>query len=174
VKEQKRGRKIAMTPEELDEYLAGARTCTAATIGPDGSPHATALWFVWDGSNMWLYSITRAQRWADLMRDPRIALLVEAGEDYFELRGAEIRGRVEPVGPVPRTSPSAESADPAPPEGATDVDAVLAGPERLWAAKYQGGEGQDQPTMVHDGAHAWLRVVPEKISSWDFRKIGSL
>jgi hypothetical protein len=164
VKEQKRGRKIAMTATELDEHLGGRRTCTAASIGADGSPHATALWFVWDGTNVWLYSIIRAQRWADLMRDPRIALLVEAGDDYFELRGAEIRGRVEPVGPVPR------AAEPAAPDVDADVEAVLAGPERLWAAKYQGGA----ETMVHDGAHAWLRVVPEKISSWDFRKIGSL
>ena len=166
MKEQKRGRKIAMTPSELDSYLGGERTCTAATIGPDGSPHATALWFVWDGTAIWLYSITRAQRWADLMRDPRIALLVEAGDDYFELRGAEIRGRVEPVGPVPRTG-DADAADPA-------VEEVLAAPERLWAAKYQGGAGRDEGAMVHDGAHAWLRVVPEKVSSWDFRKIGSL
>lgn len=169
MKEQKRGRKIAMTPSELDSYLGGERTCTAATIGPDGGPHATALWFVWDGSAIWLYSITRAQRWADLMRDPRIALLVEAGDDYFELRGAEIRGRVEPVGPVPRTGAVGD------PEGAeadvdADVEELLAGPERLWAAKYQGGTA----AMIHDGAHAWLRVVPEKVSSWDFRKIGSL
>jgi PPOX class probable F420-dependent enzyme len=158
VKEQKRGRKIAMTPSELDNYLGGERTCTAATIGPDGSPHATALWFVWDGAAIWLYSITRAQRWADLQRDPRIALLVEAGDDYFELRGAEIRGRVESVGPVPRTG------------DADAADGELAEAERLWAAKYQGGAG----AMVHDGAHAWLRLVPEKIASWDFRKIGSM
>jgi PPOX class probable F420-dependent enzyme len=163
MKEQKRGRKIAMTPEELDAHLGGERTCTAASIGPDGSPHATALWFVWDGTNMWLYSITRAQRWADLMRDPRIALLVEAGDDYFDLRGVEIRGRVEVVGPVPRTG-----------EAPDDADAVLAEPERLWAAKYQGGADADRPAMTHDGAHAWLRVVPDKVSSWDFRKIGSL
>jgi PPOX class probable F420-dependent enzyme len=160
MKEQKRGRKIAMTPEELDTYLAGERTSTAATIGPDGSPHATALWFVWDGTYAWLYSITRAQRWADLQRDPRIALLVEAGDDYFELRGAEIRGRVEIVGPVPRTGDDADAV----------AEEVLAEPERRWAAKYQGGAS----TMVHDGAHAWLRLVPEKISSWDFRKIGSV
>lgn len=166
MKEQKRGRKIAMSPEELDAHFGGQRTCTAATIGPDGSPHATALWFVWDGTAVWLYSITRAQRWADLVRDPRIALLVEAGDDYFELRGAEVRGRVEVVGPVPRTG-EAHGADPA-------VEELLAAPERLWAAKYQGAAGANPPPMVHDGAHAWLRVVPEKISSWDFRKIGSV
>jgi hypothetical protein len=154
MKEQKRGRKIAMTPEELDAHLGAERTCTAATLGPDGSPHATALWFVWDGSSVWLYSITRAQRWVDLQRDPRIAVLVEAGDDYLELRGAEIRGHVQSVGDVPRTGGD---------------DPALADAERRWADKYQGGA----PEMFHDGGHAWLRVAPEKISSWDFRKIGA-
>ena len=27
--------------------------------------------------------------------------------------------------------------------------------------------------MVHDGRHGWLRLTPEKITSWDFRKIDS-
>ena len=28
-----------------------------------------------------------------------------------------------------------------------------------------GGEA-----MFNDGRHAWLKVVPDKITSWDFRK----
>jgi hypothetical protein len=28
--------------------------------------------------------------------------------------------------------------------------------------------------MFHDGRHAWLRVVPSKIVSWDFRKLAAL
>ena len=34
-----------------------------------------------------------------------------------------------------------------------------------FARKYLGGD-----EMVHDERHAWLRVMPRKISSWDFRK----
>ena len=94
MQEQRRGRKIAMTPEECDEYLGSERTCTVATVSHDG-PHVTALWFVWDGECAWLYSITRSQRWTDLERDPRVAILVEAGEEYNELRGVEIHGTVE-------------------------------------------------------------------------------
>jgi hypothetical protein len=26
--------------------------------------------------------------------------------------------------------------------------------------------------VFHDGRHAWLRVTPAKIASWDFRKLG--
>lgn len=148
---QKRGRKIAMTDAERDAYLASQRTCRVATIGPDG-PHATPLWFHWDGRHVWLYSITRAQRWADLMRDPRISIVVDGGHDYEQLHGVEITGTVETVGEIPRVG---------------EPDEELAAVESVFTKKYFGLD-----EMFHDGRHAWLRVTPSKISSWDFRKLG--
>jgi Pyridoxamine 5'-phosphate oxidase len=146
--EQRRGRRIAMTPEEVDAFLAEERTCRVATIGPSG-PHATPLWYAWHGGALWLTSVVRSQRWTDLQRDPRVAVVVDAGTSYDELRGVELRGQVEVVGEVPRTG------EPVP---------ELEGPEQLMADRYMGG------TFVHDGRHAWLRMVPDKITSWDFRK----
>ncbi|MGN6607768.1 MAG: pyridoxamine 5'-phosphate oxidase family protein [Jatrophihabitans sp.] len=142
-----------MTDAERDAFLADERTCRVATISPDG-PHATPLWFGWDGTSLWLYSIVKSQRWADLQRDPRIGVVVDAGVDYFELRGVEINGTVEIVGDVPRTGGD---------------DPALADIERHFARKYMGGDD-----MFHDGRHAWLRVTPTKISSWDFRKLADL
>lgn len=150
MKEQRRARAIAMTPDEVDAFLAEQRTCRVATVGTNG-PHATPLWYVWHGGALWLTSLSRSQRWADLRKDPRIAAVVDAGEDYDQLRGVELRGRVEVVGEVPRTG------EPVP---------ELEGPEQAFADRYLGG------TMVHDGRHAWLRLSPDKITSWDFRKIG--
>ncbi|GAA3063472.1 pyridoxamine 5'-phosphate oxidase family protein [Pseudonocardia yunnanensis] len=151
MKQQRRARAIAMTPDEVDAFLAEQRTCRVATVGSTG-PHATPLWFVWQDGALWLTSLSRSQRWTDLQNDPRIAVVVDAGEDYGELRGVELRGRVEVVGEVPRTG------EPLP---------ELDGPEQAFADKYSGG------TIVRDGRHAWLRLVAEKITSWDFRKIGS-
>jgi hypothetical protein len=151
VKAQRRGGKIAMSPEEVDAFLAEERTCRVASIGADGAPHVTPLWFVWDGAALWLTSIVRSQRWTDIARDGRVAVSIDAGDDFMELRGVELRGRAEPVGEVPRTG-----------EPAPDLDQ----PERLYADKYAGG------VVFHDGRHAWLRVVPDKVVSWDFRKMG--
>ncbi|MCE0762150.1 pyridoxamine 5'-phosphate oxidase family protein [Pseudonocardia kujensis] len=148
-KAQRRGRAIAMTDDERDAFLAEERTVRVATNGTHG-PHATPLWFHWDGSAMWLTSLVRAQRWADLEKDPRIGAVVDAGHDYDQLRGVEIRGRVEPVGEIPRTG-----------EPNPELERV----ERAFADKYTGGH------VVVDGRHAWLRLTPEKISSWDFRKL---
>lgn len=139
-----------MTPDEIDAFLAEERTCRVATVGPQG-PHNTPLWYAWLDGALWLTSLSRSQRWTDMMRDPRVAVVVDAGHDYGELRGVELRGRVEVVGEVPRTG------EPVP---------ELDGPEQLFADRYTGG------TMVHDGRHAWLRMTPEKVTSWDFRKLG--
>lgn len=153
VRQQRRGRRIAMSTAELDAFLASERTCRVATVSAAG-PHNTPLWFVWDGTALWLTSIVKSQRWTDLARDPRVGVVVDAGEAYDELRGAELSGPVEIVGEVPRVG---------------EANPSLAEPELLMARKYFGGD-----TFHYDGRHAWLRLVPEKITSWDFRKLASL
>jgi len=147
---QRRGKVIAMDQAERDAFLDAERTCRVATVGPDGTPHVSPLWFGWSDGALWLFSITRSRRWKDLERDPRVSVVVDAGVEYSELRGVEITGRAEQVGEVPRGS------DPAP---------ELAAVEEIFARKYMGG------TFYPDGKHAWLRIVPEKIVSWDFRKL---
>lgn len=142
-----------MTGAERNAFLAEERTCRVATIGPDG-PHATPLWFAWDGTHLWLYSIVKSRRWADLMRDPRIGVTVDAGVEYLELRGVEITGTVEVVGAVPRTG---------------EPDDVPAAIEKQFAHKYLDPSGDGD--MFHDGRHGWLRITPTKIASWDFRKL---
>ena len=62
-----------MTLEEVDRFLAEERTCRVATVGGEGQPHVAPLWFVWDGATLWLHSLVRSQRWADLGRNPRVA-----------------------------------------------------------------------------------------------------
>ena len=151
MREQRRGNKIAMSAEDHDEFLTAARTCHAASVLGDGAPHVSPLWFVWDGAALWLNSVVKSQRWVNLARDPRIAVVVDGGEGFFDLHGVELHGRVEVVGDVPRTStPLVELAD----------------VEQRWGDKYMGGRG-----FIADGGHAWLRMVPDKIVSWDFRKM---
>ena len=164
MREQRRGRVIAMSAEEMGSFLAEQRTCRFATAGPDG-PHVSPVWFVWDGQALWVYSLTRSQRWANVSRDPRVAVVADDGHHYHELRGVEIEGEAAVVGPVPR--PVGEAL----PELALPELALpeLAEPERLMAEKYFG-----PASMIHDGRHAWLRITPNKVVSWDFRKLASL
>jgi hypothetical protein len=153
MREQKRARRIAMTQDELDAFLGEERMCRLGSVDATGAPHVSPLWFVWDGSALWLHSIVKSQRWVNLMRDPRVSIAVDGGVAYGELRGAELLGRVAVVGDVPR------AAEPHP---------ATAAPEQLWADKYTGGN------FRADGKHAWLRLEPDKVVSWDFRKLRDL
>lgn len=150
---QRRGRRIMMTPAELDSFLAEQRTCRVATVSADGRPHVSALWFAWDGSSLWLYSLTRSRRWTELRADPRVAVVVDDGEEYGELRGVELSGTVDFVGEAPRIG-----------EPCPELDV----PEQLFAAKNFGLDA-----MPHDGRHAWMRLTPDAVASWDFRKLAA-
>jgi nitroimidazol reductase NimA-like FMN-containing flavoprotein (pyridoxamine 5'-phosphate oxidase superfamily) len=147
---QKRSRAIAMTDEEVDSFLATEWVCRLASLKSDGRPHVAPLWFVWDGSAIWVYSIVRSQRWKNIVGDGRVSVVIDAGRDPSELRGVEVDGRAEPVGEMPRIEGRDES---------------VAAVEDLFAAKYGRFE--------LDGKHAWLRIAPENLVSWDFRKIGT-
>jgi PPOX class probable F420-dependent enzyme len=152
---QKRGRRIAMSETEVDAYLGVERTCRVATVKASGAPHVTPLWFLWHNRELWLTTLTKSQRWTDLERDPHVSVVVDSGDGYMELCGVELSGRVEVVGEVPRVGePNAE------------LDEI----ERLNALKYQGPNG----SVRHDGRHAWVRLRPDRIVSWDFRKIKSI
>ena len=148
---QRRGLKIAMSTQELDRFLEQERVCRLSTVAADGTPRSNPLWFVWHDRALWLYSLVGTQRWANIERNPSVSALVDAGHDYGELQGVELLGKVAVVGDVPRT-------------GHHDPD--LETPERLFFHKYF-----DRDKPVHDGRHAWLRLVPDQVVSWDFRKL---
>ena len=141
-----------MSDEERDAHLATLRVCRVGTVGAQGAPHVSALWYCWDGSALWVYSIIKSQRWVNLVRDPRVSVVVDAGVDYFELRGVEFMGKVEFVGEQPR---------------AGEPNRELEVPERLFAERYWGGSW-----LGYDARHAWLRLRPQKQVTWDFRKLG--
>ncbi|QFS90365.1 Pyridoxamine 5'-phosphate oxidase [Mycobacterium sp. THAF192] len=142
-----------MTTAEIDAFLSEQRTCRVATVSGTGQPHVTPLWFAWDGTAIWLYSIVDSQRWTDLTRDARVALVIDDGEHYGELRGVEIVGTAAAIGDVPRS-------------GSPRADVSI--PERLFSEKYFGAD-----EFVSDGLHAWLRVNPVHLRSWNFRKLRS-
>jgi hypothetical protein len=110
------------------------------------------VWFVWDGTALWLNSLVRSRRWTDLRNNPQLSAVIDdGGAEFGRLRGVELTGDVEVVGEVPRAG--------------THV-AALASPERLFADKYLAGGD-----FRYDGRHGWLRLVPDAVVSWDFAKL---
>jgi PPOX class probable F420-dependent enzyme len=82
---------IPATHRDLLESQALAHV---ATIGPNGEPESSPVWFGWDGTHV-LFSLTKKrQKYRNLKRDPRIALSFVDPENpyrYLEIRGTVAR-----------------------------------------------------------------------------------
>ena len=82
-----------MSSTEVRSLLDECKTAVLTTIGRDGWPHSTAMWFVpgSDAVRMWTYA--KSQKAINLGRDPRFTLLIESGTAYDRLKGVMVRGR---------------------------------------------------------------------------------
>src|SRR3954447_312524 len=143
---------IVLTDDEVAELLAGVRTATMATVGPDGQPHLVAMWFTVIDGDICFETKAKSQKAVNLRRDPRISCLVEDGATYEELRGVSIEGR-------------AEVSD--------DPDFLWRIGGNLWE-RYSGPSPDDLKPMVEAmlNKRVAVRVKPERRRSWDHRKLG--
>ena len=144
---------VRLTDEELEDFLASNMKVQVATNGPDGHPHLTTLFYVMVDGQMFFWTYGKSQKIQNLRRDPRITCLVEDGEDYFELRGATINGSARLV---------------------EDYDQLVDLGGRV-ATRMAGGadlgELGDQIVAQQARKRVGVIVEPEKIASWDHRKM---
>jgi PPOX class probable F420-dependent enzyme len=64
-----------------------------ATLGPDGQPQVTSLWFLFDGTDVRLSVNETRQKAKNLMRDPRVTFFVADPANPY--RTLEIRGTAD-------------------------------------------------------------------------------
>ncbi len=89
--------KVAMAADEVAAFLAGSRKLQLATINRDGTPHLVTMYYVMLDGRIAFWTYRASQKALNLARDPRVTCLVEAGEQYFDLRGVQVQGVVRTV-----------------------------------------------------------------------------
>ena len=86
---------IRLSPDEQAAFFRERKKAALATIDKDGFPHVVAMnYFARDGA-FYMTSYGKAQKVVNIRRNPKVALMIEAGDEYAELRGVMIRGRGE-------------------------------------------------------------------------------
>jgi PPOX class probable F420-dependent enzyme len=145
-----RRQQIRFTPEEQAAFLREHRKAALATIDKDGFPHVVAMNFYAKDGAFYMTSYAKAQKVVNIRRNPKVALMVETGNSYSELRGVMVRGNCEII------------------EGEDAVRTAFAEMARARGASYE------RPSTANDSApkRVVLKIIPEKITSWDHRKLG--
>jgi PPOX class probable F420-dependent enzyme len=146
-------RTVAMSDEEIEQFLVDNLKVQIATIGPDGTPHLTTLFYVLEDGLLAFWTYGRSQKVVNLRRDPRITCLVEDGEDYFELRGVSIQGKARLV------------------EDHDEIRALGSRVARRMAGDVDLGEFGDEIVEKQARKRVGIVVEPVKVASWDHHKM---
>lgn len=151
-----------MTADEQAAFLDAGRTLIVTTLSRTGHPHVAPMWyFVADGKIVFR-SFTKSQKIVNLLRDPRLTVLVERGLAYADLQGLMIQGTATLV------------------DGADDPAFLLESYRRL-AARYPmvGPEPVDLDPTALEAAfgrfapkNTAVIVEPQKVVTWDHTKLG--
>jgi PPOX class probable F420-dependent enzyme len=143
-----RRRQIRLDPEEQAAFLRDNPKCALATIDQDGFPHVVAMGFyVGEDGAFYMTSYAKAQKVLNIRRNPRVGLMVETGGSYAELRGVMVRGTCEII---------------------EDVDTVRQVMNHRRGSPQSGRQG----SLDSAPKRVVLKVTPQKIASWDHRKLG--
>ena len=68
--------------EKLAAFLAEPRNVILIGIRPDGRPHATPNWFLWDGQRFYVSTTRTRAKYAIFSRDPRAELVVDDPQGF--------------------------------------------------------------------------------------------
>jgi PPOX class probable F420-dependent enzyme len=145
-----RRRQIQLSPDEQTAFLREQRKAALATLDQHGFPHVVAMNYLAKDGAFYMTSYGKAQKVVNIQRNPKVALMIESGNSYAELRGVMVRGHCEII------------------EGAEAVRATFA------AMAEARGSSPARPSGSGDSApkRVVLKIIPEKITSWDHRKLG--
>jgi PPOX class probable F420-dependent enzyme len=80
---------------KVQKILKSKAFAHLATIGPNGEPQSSPMWFLWDGEHIKFTHTTTRQKYRNIKRDPRVAIsIVDIDNPYIF---AEFRGVVERI-----------------------------------------------------------------------------
>ena len=145
---------VAMSRKEVWQFLKSQRRVYLGFTMANGYPHVTPIWFVVIGENIYM----RAQDYkvkVGLAAQGKACVVIDDGDKYRELRGAVMWGRSRLI----------------------SEKRLIAKLTELFDAKYS--DRQWKADEMPEGwvkerskeKRAFIEFVPEKVDSWDNRKV---
>ena len=135
-----------LSDAELRAFLAEPWICRLATVGEDGFPQVTPLWFEYDGASYTFIGRERADWVRHIRANPRVGLCIDDPDGSH--RRVSVQGRAEIV------------------EGPSVRGPWLAMARRM-AERYMGGpDGVRYMERTLDFPRVTVRVTPERTTTW--------
>jgi PPOX class probable F420-dependent enzyme len=88
-----RRERVRMSEADAWQFLRQPNVATVCTLNPDLTIHAVALFYGFLDGRLAIHTKAKSQKVRNVLRNPTITLLAEAGQEYTELRGVQVVGR---------------------------------------------------------------------------------
>ena len=144
---------VALSEDEVKALLEEEIKVQVATIGADGVPHLSTLFYAVIDGRIAFWTYGKSQKIVNIRRDDRVSVLVEGGSAYEELRGVSITGRARLV------------------EAYDDIVAIGSTVVTRMAGGVDLGELGDQIVAKQATKRVGVVIEPDHVASWDHRKM---
>ena len=145
-----------MSDAEVADFLGRQLKVQVASIGADGFPHLTTLFYVLHEGRIAFWTYASSQKVKNLERDDHATALVESGHEYAELKGVMLKCRAHIE---------------------YDTEPILDFAEELFR-KYQGttpgAEGMRDALRGQAAKRVAIRFEVVETASWDHSKLGGV
>jgi PPOX class probable F420-dependent enzyme len=84
---------MSLAEGRIQKFLDTKEIVVLATVQDDGAPLAMAMWFLHDPASLTMISEAHTQKVRNLLRDPRVSVVAEAGGGGTAIRGVGVQGR---------------------------------------------------------------------------------
>ena len=134
---------------KMEALLSEPLLARIATVSVhDLQPHVVPVWFLWDGTSVWISSYSSTRKIRELQCNPKCSIVVDTTDQAGGLSAVLFEGQAELV-----TEPREFVR-----EMVTQVYARYLGPEGVLAAEPQ--------EWIYSPENLLIKLTPEKIVTW--------
>lgn len=130
-------------------FLGEQRVCRLATVDRRGQPHVVPVWHILLDGDLYIETSPSSKKGLNLKTNPKIALVVDAGDSFDAYKGVMIQGRVEFV---------------------KDKKMLVRFREAMAQRYFGTSEHPGYKYLVSGSDPLLMKVIPKKIITWDYNQ----
>ena len=180
---------VAMTKDEIDEFLSGRWIARLATHGKDGYPHIAPLWYYWDGECFYVSLTRNRQSCKNLKTNPRCSVVIDMDDRplmgmrsnlakavliFGDAQMTEVgSGQKVTIGAGPwkgEYTPEQGVAMLSNRYGLFERDGALGMTREAFRDMFAQQDIQESQIFKDNIGRIFTKIVPKKIQAWDFSK----
>lgn len=128
-------------------FLGQQKVCRLATVDRRGQPHVVPVWHIVLDGDIYIETSPRSKKGQNLRANPKMALVVDAGDGFDTYKGVMIQGTVEFV---------------------KDKQTLERFREAMAQRYFGTAEHPGYKYLVSGSDPLLMKVIPKKVVTWDY------